>query len=285
MTFWAIETTLLLLAAPAPASAPAATNERAELARAFSLYKQVEFGRSIEALDELFRTTKDEWVKSHAKLYLGMNYAAIGNPGEAKHAFVALLEINPDFVLPEFVSPTISNLFDEVKRHFRVIPRLSHSLPTAIDAATKTVLQIRAERMRPGYALVLRFRIPPAKEYSAIDAIPVAPTLYEVSLPAALLVRDVGYTFVYYIEAKEASGAPLMTLREADNPFSVPVSVPLPVAAQPAPKPVYKQTWFWLTIGGGLALAAGATTAAVVATRPQPLGQVNVSITYPEPVR
>jgi hypothetical protein len=265
---------LLTLAGPA--------SDRGTLDHAFELYKQAEFVRSVSLLDDLYRQSKDAAVRAQAKLYLGMNYLALGNTADAERSFKDLLELDPDYVLSDLISPKVARVFDEVKQRFKVIPRLAHEPPKALDATKPVTIAVRAERMRPGYTLKLFFRVPPAQQFSSADLVPVGPSDYEASLPVALLARDRGYTLDYYAEAR-AGGELLASLRNAAQPYSAPVTVPI---VQKESKPVYKQPWFWPVLVGGLAVVGGAVTTAVLLSQPKTTGDLAVTLSYqPPPAR
>jgi hypothetical protein len=278
-----VETVPLEAAAPPKQKAPAAAGAQPSLdavlepvpsmKEAEQLYQHAEFAKSILMLDKLLRSALDVPQKKQARLYMALNFLALGNDARARSAMQDLLDLDPDFVLPTFSSPSVRAFFQTVKSTYKIIPQIEHNPPSTIDAKVGVELHVTLARMRTGYQPKLFFRARGTPYYSNIDLRQANGDDYSATLPPAILLKPEGYALEYFVVVTEGADTPLVQLRDPQAPFSVPVDVPVVLEA----KPVHKRWYFWVALSGAV-LVAGGVTAAVVLTRPQanPYGDANV---------
>ncbi len=268
-------------AAPAEESAPAPTAPAAPtpqtLDGAIQLYQNARFAESISVLDKVFRAATDLGVKKQAKLYLGMNFLSLGNEPRAQQMFRDLLDLDPDFELPTFSSPSVRQFYQHVKGEYKIIPVPTHTPPPQLDAPKGADLHFDIQRMRPKYQATLYYRAQGASSFSRIDLSHTSGDAYVGRLPPALLVKDKGYALEYFVVITEGPVRVLAELRSDSNPFVVPVSVPVQMQTG---TPVYKKWWLWTIIGGALAIGGGVTTAVVLTSQTPPSGQANVVLKF-----
>lgn len=275
----------------APAAEPPPSKKKASAAQletvlepvpsmksAEQLYQNAEFAQSILVLDKLLRTDIDPATRKQARLYMALNFLALGNEARARSAFQDLLDLDPEFTLPTFSSPSVRAFFQTVKTTYKIIPTIEHVPPKSIDAKVGADLSVSLGRMRKGYQPKLYFRAQGTPYFSNIDLSPAgAGDKYAATIPPAMLVKPEGYTLEYFIVVTEGADLPLVQLRDPQSPFSVPVDVPVVLES----KPVHKRWYFWVALGGAVLVAGGVATA-VVLTRPQaqPYGDANVVLRF-----
>ncbi|MCC6810172.1 MAG: hypothetical protein IT381_22265 [Deltaproteobacteria bacterium] len=278
------------LAAPAPTPAPALAPPKDSKVAAQSLesvlepvptqkgaeqlYQNAEFAQSILMLDKLLRTELTHDQKKQARLYMALNFFAVGNEERARQALHELLDLDPDYALPTITSPSVRAFFDTVKTKYKIIPTIDHTPPKSIAAQSGAELVVTLGRMRAGYQPKLFFRPKGTPYFNNIDLVHGDGTGYTASIPPAMLIKPDGYTLEYFLVVTEGTDVPLVQLRDPQSPFSVPVDVPVVLEA----KPVYKRWYFWVALTGAVVVAGGVATLVVLLTRQDapPNGDANV---------
>ncbi len=252
---------------------PPELEDPAPLPRGISFYEQGRFATSIQILEPLIQQTSDTKKAQQARLYLGLNYLALGNNARASELLNEILDTDPNFSLLTFrFPPTIRSFFDKVKEAHKIVPILQHTPPTEITAAQGIDLAIDMAPMAPGYEPQLFYRVAGQAHFAHIDLSPRAPPHYLARLPAAILnVGSVGYQLEYFAQVA-SHGVVVAQLRNERDPFSVPVSVMREAAA-----PVYTKWWLW-TVLGVVVAGAAATTVVLVTTAQNPNGNAQVVI-------
>ncbi len=260
----------MLSAAPSPQS---------ELDTALQLYQDARFGESIVVIDKLLRTSIDDNTRVLAKLYLGLNFLALGNEERAASAFRDLLNIDPDFELPTFTAPRVRSFFANVKKTFKIIPVAKHEPPAKIEAIKGQKLEFELARMRPGYRPTFYYRTGDTGPFQSADLAKGVGALYVSELPAATLMKDKAYSLEYYLEITEPGATqPLLSVRTAQSPFRVPVSIPVKLAEA---VPIHKRWWFWTVLGGAVLLGTGGTVTGVLLSQPPPpTGDARVTVSF-----
>jgi tetratricopeptide (TPR) repeat protein len=263
--------------APVPvAKAPAAPAPET-IEGAMQLYQNAQFAESLAILDKVVRQTTDPLALKQAKLYLAMNFLALGNDARAKSAFQELLDLDPDFELPTFSSPSVRQFYARVKADYKIIPVITHTPPVDVDAVKGAAFDITVKRMRPGYEAQLFYHTPGAASFSRVDLSRVQGDAYVARLPTALLLHDQGYSLEYYIAVSEGPAHVLAQLRSAASPYVVPVAVPVQLRVGP---PVYKKWWFWTAVGGAAVVAAAVVTTVVITSQTPPTGEAHVALKF-----
>jgi hypothetical protein len=269
-----------------PASGPASlsgaeprseTQAATSVDEAISLYHQTRFAQSISILDTLFQEASSVELRKRIKLYLGMNFLALGRDHRAEAEFRELLDLDPDFAPPVFVSPLVREFFAQVKKSHKIIPFLAHSGLSLIDAEVGAEIVVRIQRMRPGYEAKLLYRRHGDKSFASVDLSAPLGDLYSAKLPPAFLIKEEGYMLEYFFQVSEGKDDVLASLRSAENPFIVSVAVPIRFRTQ---APVYKKWWFWTGLGGGVAAAVVATIVGVALSAPSKVGEADVAFGY-----
>jgi hypothetical protein len=264
-----------------PPKAAAEANEQLDkvldpvpsLKAAEQLYLDAQFAQSILTLDKLLRTDINDDQRKQAEFYTALNFLALGNEQRATAAFQELLDLDPEFQLPTFTSPSVRSFYARVKSTYKIIPAITHTPPSTLDASQGARIQVALKRMRKGYEPKLFFRAQGTPYFSNVDLVKGSGDTYVATLPSALLLKPESYTLEYFVVVTEGTDTPIAQLRNPQSPFSVAVSVPSSLES----KPVVKRWWFWTIIGGAVAVAGG-TVAAILLTRPQanPYGDANV---------
>ncbi len=224
------------------------------LQNAVDLYQQARFAESAAVLDSLLATEPAVPVKKQAKLYLGMNFFSLGNTERARATLNELFDLDPDFELPTFASPSVRRFFAEAKKKHRVVPIITHTPPAQLDAQTGGHLDFQLDRMRPGYTPSLFFRRASGESYASLDLVLQKDDRYAVQLPSSLLMREQPYVFEYFVKIDQPELGTVAALRSEKTPFQIPVSIPV------VGTPIYKRWWLW-TVVGVVVAGAGATTA------------------------
>lgn len=253
------------VARPPAASQPAAPSVApgSRLERATRFYQEAAFAAAITLCDDILAQSQDLHEREQARLLMAENYLALGNDAKAELTVRALLDENPDYDLPSLTSPSVRAFFQGVRAGYKIVPVLTHNAPSQVDGAVGVTLRANIKRMRPAYTARLYYRHRGDAGFQHSDLSRGDADGYGAVLPPSFFREKRAPALEYYFEVLDAPGAaPLTHLHDADDPFSVAVSLPAEVTQG---APLYKKWWFWTVIG--VVAAGGATTAVVLVVR------------------
>lgn len=226
--------------------------------KGLAAYRGLDFGSAIDLLTRALTETLTTEEKVVTYKTLGFAHVALGQINEAKNDFRNLLRVDGSFELDRSVSPRFRTVFQSVKASMiseakaKPVPRVAIT-PKVDPAYPQAERPIIVRATHPEAQRVQLFhRISGSTVFSRIDAGPRARGDFEVVVPG-ILVR--APAIEYYLVLLDEKGAAVGT---AGAPAE-----PLVVAVKPRKKPVYAKGWFWVTLVGVTAAAAGAVAAAV----------------------
>jgi hypothetical protein len=269
--YLAVGAVILVLCALLQATAPAIDD-------VVRLYRDARFGEALQLLDKLGQEDLNRRQKIEVQLYFGLNFLALGNEQRAQQAFQGLLDLDPDYQMPTFTSPSARGFFAKVKSSYKIIPQVDHTPPLEVKALDGAEFSITIKRMRPTYNAQMLYRLDARAKFDRVDLTRVEEASYKARLPAALLNKDKPYSLEYYVVVTE-DGSTLAQLRSPESPFRVPVSVPIQLQKN---VPITQKWWFWTVLAGAAVVVAGGATAAILLTTQQqaPTGAVDLSLQF-----
>jgi tetratricopeptide (TPR) repeat protein len=250
---------LLLCATPARAAEPS-------LKQAQALYDSLDYPGAIEAARRALARGGNGPAEVRA-LYelLGSALAIVGQTAEAGAEFRRLLALDPQHRLADGASPKIQAPFAKAQDEARGARALaaSHAPPARArhDRALPLVVKVANDPLRMARTVRVVYRLPGEASESSLEAVAsVGAVVLGLALPA--LGAHPGQ-LRYRVELLDRDGNVLLARGTAEAPFAV--ALESAVAEQPpAASPWYRRWWVWTIVG---VVAAGATTAAVLATR------------------
>jgi tetratricopeptide (TPR) repeat protein len=207
--------------------------------------------------------------EQEARIYrtLALTYLALEREEEAAGAWRSMLALEPDAQAGSDLSPRFREFFSGVRAQWEADgrPGLPPPAPVAIrhrsppEADRGSEVQLSAELDDPSgrvAQLVLAYRQGTSAVFQRIDTARAAGDVggaFVATIPGA----DVAPPLVeYYFEALDANGLPVASRGDVAAPLRI--AVPAPggdVASEP---------WFWIALGGGAAVVAGAIILGVV---------------------
>lgn len=251
------------------------------LARGQELFEDQEYAGAIQALAPVTRDAR----ATRAQRLRALELVALanfirGDEGAARATFERILDIDPGYQLRDTSgSPKIRAFFDELKK--QLIPNydpnagadLEHAAPTAGTAAHQIELDVRATRgSERVFEIVVATRRRGELGYQLVGASPRGDGKWRARVTPAASSKP--YVLEYYIEARDAGGAPIARIAAPDTPLEIAL----------AAGNVEKRPWYgrWYVIGGAAVVAAGITGLVVAAGRGPgpgtlPPGSVTVS--------
>ena len=247
------------------------------LDKAEELLRQLEYSKGLRLIQKKLAEeslTIRQQVRAHGLLAIA--HSARSEPELAQRAYFEVLRLDPRFRLKEGASPKIRKAFEAA------LARAQTARPTKLQVLSKLKdgqLRLSGQFVDPQRmvrsALVhsLELKAPIAAELSEAGAA----RRFEATVQFAPGTR----TLNLHVSLRAASGAVLLRWGSSKDPRSFALPAP-PPPAPPPPVQVeqeleprwYTRWWVWTLIGVGVVGAS--VTAAVLATRDDLLGRVEV---------
>jgi tetratricopeptide (TPR) repeat protein len=228
-------------------------------------YEDVRFEEALQtfsaALVRSGNTTED---LTTIYRYLALTYLALGRQEEATGAYRSLLGITPDYEPGSDVSPRFREFFAGVRTTWEADGRpglpapapvsIAHRSPPQADRGTEVELEATLDDPDHRVAsLVLAYRQGTNAVFTRIDMNLAANGTYVAVIPADAVAPPL---VEYYFEAIDATGLPVASRGD--------VAAPLRIAVPAPGGDIAEEPGFWVAIGGGVLLVAGAIILGVV---------------------
>jgi hypothetical protein len=237
------------------------------LARGKQLFDDQEYAAVIQALTPVTRDARATRAQRLRALELiALSHFIRNDQGAARATFERILDIDPGYQLRDTSgSPKIREFFDELKR--RLIPGynpdagadLEHAAPTAGAAARPIELEVRATRGGERvFELVVATRRRGELGYRFTAGAPRGEGKWRFRVTPEPSSKP--YVLEYYVEARDAGGAPIARIAAPDAPLEI------ALAAGVRDRRQWYRRWYVIA-GAGAVVAAGVTGIAVAATR------------------
>ena len=238
------------------------------LDRGKKLFEEQEYAGAIQALAPVTRDTRATRAQRLRALEIIALAQFIRNDKAAARAtFERILDIDPGYQLRDTSgSPALRTFFDELKK--QLIPNfdpksgadLEHAAPTAGSAGTPLEIEVRVTRGNV-FDLVLATRRRGELTYSLTPLAPRGDTRWRAKITPPPSAR--AYVLEYYVEARDAGGAPIARIAAPDQPLEIALT-----AGGESAGP-QRRAWYqhWYVYAGGAALAAGIGGVIVATTR------------------
>ena len=274
---------ILLLAAANIAHADDAVGPQAleeYIARGQKLFDEQEYAGAIQTLAPVTRDARaTRSQRLRALELIALSQFIRNDRGAARATFERILDIDPGYQLRDTSgSPQLRAFFDALKK--QLVPGfdpnagadLEHAAPTAATAGKPLELEVRVTRGNV-FDLIVATRRRGELSYHLSPLTPKGDTKWRARLTPSPSSKP--YVLEYYVEARDAGGAPIARIAAPDQPLEI----ALAAGGSDAKRP-----WFtrWYVITGAVVL--GATTGAVIvgATRgpdPGSLAPHSVTVT------
>jgi len=266
---------LASISSPADAQAPDA-EQLLQIAEKY--YEQLEYEESLKVLVQVHQAPNvTPMQKARSFLYMGVCFTALGQAENATLAFVELLKVKPNFRLPPGISPSIQAMFKEALTRLKLPENAPPEQPGQPGQAPEIPVKVTAKapaRVTAGQpvhveigvddpknfvtGLVLRWRRVGGPDFSSIQvSYKKGRKKVKATIPGATIGNKKG-RLQYVVEAVGRGGMTLAHAGSTDEPEVVQLTEP--------PKGKSRLGWWFLGIGGGLAIAGG-IVAAVLLTR------------------
>jgi hypothetical protein len=274
---------LLLFGAVAHADDTAADAQAIDkfIERGQKLFDDQEYSAAIQALSPVTRDARATRAQRLRALEIvALAHFIKNDEGAARATFERILDIDPGYQLRDTSdSPKIRAFFDELKR--KLIPNydpnagadLEHAAPTAGTAARVIEFEVRATRgSERVFEIVIATRRRGELAYRPSGALPRGDGKWRARITPAASSKP--YVLEYYVEARDAGGAPIARIAAPDAPLEI------ALGSGGRDKPPWYTRWY--VIGGAVVVAAGLTGLAVAANQGPgpgtlPPGSVTVS--------
>ena len=196
---------------------------------------------------------------------LGTAYFLLGDETHARAAWVQLFALEAEARPPDEASPKLRSFFERVRLDAASIEldpaplkEVPEGKPFLVEARLAGTVS-RVERV------LLHYRTEGAGAY-AMRRLDRQGGLLRATLPGVLLADGSPRAFEYWLEARDAQGAPVALVGTEAAPLRakiIPqrrdgVAEGLQPGSQPEEPPVYKRWWFWGIVGGAVAASLGA---------------------------
>ncbi|MDQ3340266.1 MAG: hypothetical protein M4D80_34340 [Myxococcota bacterium] len=236
------------------------------LAKGQTLFNDQEYSAAIQALSPVTRDAR----ATRAQRLRALEIVALAHfikrdEGAARATFERILDIDPGYQLRDTSgSPKIRAFFEELKK--QLIPNydpnagadLEHAAPTAGTAARLIELEVRATRgSERVFEIIVATRRRGELAYKTIGALPRGDGKWRARVTPAASSK--AYVLEYYVEARDAGGAPIARIAAPDTPLEI----ALTSGGADAKRPWYGR---WYVIGGAAVVAAGITGLAIAAS-------------------
>jgi hypothetical protein len=237
------------------------------LTKGAALFADQEYAAAIQALSPVTRDARATRAQRLRALEIvALSHFIKGDEGSARATFERILDIDPGYQLRDTSgSPKIPAFFDDLKK--QLIPNydpnagadLEHAAPTAGQAARLIELEVRATRgSERVFEIVVATRRRGELAYHAIGALPRGGGKWRARLTPPASSKP--YVLEYYVEARDAGGAPIARIAAPDTPLEI---------ALTAGGGESKRPWYgrWYVIGGAAVVAAGITGLVIVSSQ------------------
>lgn len=235
------------------------------LARGQKLFDDLDYAAAIQTLTPVTRDARATRAQRLRALeIIALAHFIKNDPGAARATFERILDIDPGYQLRDTSgSPKIREFFDGLKR--QLIPGfdpsagadLEHAAPTAGNAGRPLEIDVRAVRGGDRvFEVVVASRRRGELGYRTTVASPRGGGKWRARVVPEASARP--YVWEYYVEARDAGGAPIGRIATPDSPLDV----SLMGGGVETRRPWYGR---WYVIGGGAAVVAAGLTGLVIA--------------------
>jgi hypothetical protein len=234
------------------------------IARGVSEYEDLRFEEALQTLSAaLVRAGNTQQQQAQIYRYLALTYLALDREEEASGAWRSMLAIEPEHQADTDLSPRFREFFAEVRTRWEADGRpgqpppapvsIQHRSPPQADRESEVRLSAQVQDPSGRVAgLVLAYRQGTSAVFRRVDTTRDGED-YVATIPGS----DVRPPLVeYYFEAVDAGGLPVASRGD--------VAAPLRIAVPAPGGDVTQEPLFWVGIGGGAALVAGAIILGVV---------------------
>jgi hypothetical protein len=236
------------------------------LAKGQTLFNDQEYSAAIQALSPVTRDVRATRAQRLRALEIvALSHFIKQDEGAARATFERILDIDPGYQLRDTSgSPKIRAFFDELKK--QLIPNydpsagadLEHAAPTAGTAGRLIELEVRATRGGERvFEIIVATRRRGELAYKTIGALPRGDGKWRARVTPVSSSKP--YVLEYYVEARDAGGAPIARIAAPDTPLEI----ALAAGGSDGKRPWYGR---WYVIGGAAVVAAGITGLAIAAT-------------------
>jgi tetratricopeptide (TPR) repeat protein len=254
---------LFFVASLAPQPLAAQTNPLIE--RGVTEYEDVRFEEALQTFSAaLVRAGNTAADQATIYDYLALTYLALGRREEATGAYRSLLGIQPDHEPGPGVSPRFREFFATVRAAWEADGRpglpapapvsIGHRSPPQADRGTEVELEATIDDPDARVAsLVLAYRQGTNAVFTRVEMARSSSGTYAATIPGDAVSPPL---VEYYFEATDAAGLPVAARGDVSAPLRI--AVPAPggdIASEPL---------FWVGVGGGALLVAGAIVLGVV---------------------
>lgn len=232
--------------------------------RGVSEYDELRFEEALQTLSAaLVRTGNTREQQAQIYRYLALTYLALDREEEAAGAWRSMLAIDPEHQADADLSPRFREFFQGVRQQWEAEGRPGQPPPAAVtiqhrsppQAGRGEAVDLSAQVDDPSgrvAGLVLAYRQGTSAVFRRVDT-----TRAGADFVATIPADDVSPPLVeYYFEAVDANGLPVASRGD--------VAAPLRIAVPAPGGDVTGEAWFWIAIGGGAAVVAGAIILGVV---------------------
>lgn len=232
--------------------------------RGIGEYDDLRFEEALQTLSAaLVRAGNTAEQQGQIYRYLALTYLALDREEEAAGAWRSMLAIDPGQEASSDLSPRFREFFGRVREQWEAEGRpgrappapvtISHRSPPQANRGEEVELSAQLDDPSGRVAsLVLAYRQGTSAVFRRVDTTRQGDE-YVATIPAS----DVSPPLVeYYFEAVDAGGLPVASRGD--------VAAPLRIAVPAPGGDVTSEAWFWIAIGGGAAVVAGAIILGVV---------------------
>jgi len=239
----------------------------AYLQRGKKLFEEQEYAGAIQTLAPVTRdarATRSQRLRALEVIALAQFIK--NDKAAARATFERILDIDPGYQLRDTSgSPALRAFFDDLKK--QLIPGfdpnagadLEYAAPTAGSAGTPIEVEVRVTRGNV-FDLVIATRRRGELAYSLAPLTPRGDNRWRARVTSAPSSKP--YVLEYYIEARDAGGAPIARIAAPDQPLEIALTAGGP--ADSGRRPWYQH---WYVYAGGAAVAAGIGGVIVATTR------------------
>ncbi|AKF09034.1 hypothetical protein [Sandaracinus amylolyticus] len=232
--------------------------------RGIGEYDELRFEEALQTLSAaLVRHGNTREQQGQIYRYLALTYLALDREEEAAGAWRSMLAIDPAHEASSDLSPRFREFFAQVRQQWESEGRPGRAPPAPVSIQHRSppqanrgeAVELSAQVDDPGgrvAQLVLAYRQGTSAVFRRVDTTREGND-YVATIPA----DDVSPPLVeYYFEAVDGGGLPIASRGD--------VAAPLRIAVPAPGGDVTSEAWFWIAIGGGAAVVAGAIVLGVV---------------------
>jgi hypothetical protein len=267
---------LLLLFASWAALAADGPDAHELLRRGIALSREASFAASVAALEQArAKGLLSPSERADCGFWLATDYLALGSAQAARRELRQLVAAAPTFELPQYTSPKVAALFQDVRAEQERAPRLRALPPRSTMNGRDLALAFEPSR-GGGLAFgAVHWR------WQGDDDFVELPLGHSGENLIGHITVEHGGNLEFWAEARAPEGMALAGSRE--HPLVLPVaapSAPPPVAAAPdgKKKPLVRAWWLWTTVGA--VASAGLGVGLYFALRPQPRGTADAVLDF-----